>query len=66
MRSSGRVSGRSRVDLYLPRHLVEEALTVLRPTPAPAKPHRSVGPTRVAAETLVGGCQLYRLPRTGR
>lgn len=57
---------RSRVDLYLSRHLAEEMLVVLRPILVLARPRRVVDPLRVVAEPLAGGCKLCRLPRAGR
>ena len=62
MEGSDRARRRSRVDLYLPRHVVEEVLEVLRPRPVPSRPQREGNPTRVTAKLLAGGCKLYRLP----
>ena len=65
-RGNNRVRGASRVDLYLPRHLIGEVLAALPPLPASAQPHRAMSPKRIVAEPLAGGCRLYRLPRAGQ
>jgi hypothetical protein len=65
-KGNDRVRGRSRVDLYLPHHLIDEVLAALQPVRASARPHQTVSPKQIVAEPLAGGCQLYRLPRAGR
>jgi hypothetical protein len=65
-KGSHRAKGWSRVDLYLPRHLINEVLAALPPMSASAPPHRAVSPKQIVAEPLAGGCWLYRLPRAGR